>query len=430
MWSTIFATQYNRRSFIEMCLERSQAVTLDVTVDASKQVRVHKGCTCDKDERERLLPNEKVPCEWHFIFESLATPEHPGRIRTLNIDFCGTYYYYAIHRVGTTELALGACRFFSLSFPQLTTLGWADPGADDVGYIFSNSPFTPTLRRLSLSGYWEGVLVQLSNLTSFTFAYDDDCISAEAFRLFMSNNRSLESLSLDVLGFEDDSKGPPIDLLNLKSFSVSSCSHILSTIIRVPALQYLSSLRITLDGSVEGFILNATGDGITLSVETTLRNTAGAWQDLAGYARPAIRHVRFCDYPGNARSYGSDSGGRVVIPLLADAHTLEVGRDYLPFFYTGFLDDLKQLGPQLKIIRFEVWQEMEPSRYDDEYRLWGSDVLDQIEDLVKYRFEQGRPFSVVERMVVSENERSNRLQDHVWRSFYGSRKLSQYVLPA
>ena len=430
MWSTIFATQYNRRNFIEMCLERSQAVALDVTVDASKRVRAHKECTCDKDERRRLLPNENIPCEWHFTFELLATPEHSGRIRTLNIDFRGGSYYDPIPRVETSELALGACRFFSLSFPQLTTLGWADPGTDDVGYIFSISPFTPTLRRLSLSGYWDGVLTQLSNLTSFTFEYDDDWISAEAFRLFMSNNRSLESLSLDVFGFEDDSKGPPIDLLNLKSLSVSSCSHILSTIIRVPALQHLSSLRITLDGFVDGITLDATGDRITLSVETTLRNVAGAWQDLAGYTRPVIRHVRFCDYPEPARSYSGSSRGRVVIPLLADAHTLEVGRDYLPFFYATFLDDLKQLGPQLKIIRFEVWQEMEPCRDGDEYEAWGGNALDQIEDLVKYRFEQGRPFAVVERMVVSENERSNRLQDHVWRCFYGSRKLSQYVLPA
>jgi hypothetical protein len=48
---------------------------------------------------------------------------------------------------------------------------------------------------------------------------------------------------------------------------------------------------------------------------------------------------------------------------------------------------------------------------------------------VKHRFEQGRPFSAVERMVVSEDDRENRLQAYVWRCFYGVRKLDQYIRP-
>ena len=424
MWSGIFATQEDRRSFVEMCLKRSQAVALDVTVEVSKWVWAHKECTCDKGERKRFLPNEKIPCEWHFTFELLATLEHSKRIRTLNINFGGVYR--VIPRAGRMELTLGGCRFFSSSFPQLTSLGWADPGTDDAGYLFSNPPFTPTLRCLSLSGYWDGVLTQLNDLTSFTFAYDDNWISAEAFRLFMLNNQSLESLSMDLFGFEDDSKGPPVDLLNLKSFTVLSGSHALSTIIRVPAFQRLSSLRISFDSEGE-LILGATGDTIALLVKTSLPDIAEDWHDLTGYTRPAIRHVRLYDYPESVRDYYDDSDGRAVVPLLMDAYTLEVGCDYL---YSDFLDDLKQLGPQLKTIRFEVWEEMESFRESgDEYERRGGSLLDQIEDLVKYRFEQGHPFSAVERMVVSESETLNRLQDHVWRRFYDGRNLGQYVRP-
>jgi hypothetical protein len=60
----------------------------------------------------------------------------------------------------------------------------------------------------------------------------------------MRNNRSLESLYLKWIDFEGESKGPPVQLLNLKSFSVGLGAPIkkLSTIILVPAFRALSSL--------------------------------------------------------------------------------------------------------------------------------------------------------------------------------------------
>jgi hypothetical protein len=425
MWSTVFATKKDRRGFVEMCLERSQTVDLDVTMDASEWGWAHPGCTCDKDERRVLLPNENIPCEWHFIFEPLATLEHSKRIRTLDIDFRGTYH--PIPLVKRREFALEGCRFFSSSFPQLTSLTWNHAGRIYAKHIFSSSPFTPTLSSLSLGGALDGSFTQVNNLTSLTFVnYEIFGPRVESFRLFMLNNQSLESLSLDVLIFEGDSKGPSVDLPNLKSFEVHSHHQILSTIIRVPALQRLSSLRISLD-SDGGLVLDATGDTIALSVETVLPDAAEVWQGLTGYIRPTIRHVRLYDYPEGDRDYSGGGDGRAIISLLADAYVLEVGHGYLPFLYPGFSDNLKQLGPQLRTIRFEVW-EMEPFRESgDEYELWGGSHLDQIEDLVKHRFAQGRPFSTVERMVVSESETSNRLQDHVWRRFYDGRNLGQYV---
>jgi hypothetical protein len=429
MWSTIFATQQDRRGFIEMCLRRSQAVALDVTVNACKWGSAHKGCTCDEDERGRLLPNEMVPCEWHFAFESFATPEHSKRIHTLNIDFRDPHY--PIHRAEGVELALGACWFFSLSFPQLISLGWNDPGMDYVDYIFSNSPFTPALRSLSFEGFWFGSFTQLNNLTSFTLVHNTERISVDAFLLFLSNNQSLESLSLDIFEFRyGDLEPPPVHLPNLKSFSIHSSPEIISGVICIPALQRLSSLRISMTPDATNVILGAVGDGITLSVEAGLGDATDVWEDITGHARPTIRHARLCDYPEDVEDAQDLRGAKKVIPLLADVHTLEVGRGYLSLFYPSFLDDLKQLGPQLKTIRFEVWEEMEPFKENsDTYEHWGGCLLDEIEDLVKHRFEEGRPFSVVERMVVSESERSNRLQDHVWRCFYGDRNLGRYLQP-
>jgi hypothetical protein len=236
------------------------------------------------------------------------------------------------------KLALGACRFFSLSFPQLTSLGWADPGADDVGYIFSNSPFTPTLRSLSLSGYWDGVLAQLNNLTSFTLVRTTMIISAR--RPFGCSCRTINpsSHSRWTSSVSRMTQRVPLLIFSTSSRSAfSSCSHILSTIIRVPALQRLSSLRITLDGSVRDLYWVPLGMGSPSRSKPPYVIPREPGRTLLDTHGPAIRHVRFCDYPETPESYGSDSGERVVIPLLADAHTLEVGlticRSFTPAFW-------------------------------------------------------------------------------------------------
>jgi len=254
----------------------------------------------------------------------------------------------------------------------------------------------------------------------------------ETFRLFVSNNRFLESLSLDLMTFVGDTKGPPVDLPNLGLFSVRLCPLDMSAIIHIPTLQCLSSLRIY-EGSAPGVVrLVTTGNGITLQVIAFIVHVLEAWEDLVGYARPTIRHVRLCNYSGCRLSdTGGGGGGTATFSLLADSHNLEVGRGYLTLWYNGFLDDLKRFGPQLKTIRFEVWEEMEPFGKDGyEDKMYGHDLLDSIEELVKYRFENGCPFSAVERLVVCESEGSNRRQDHVWRCFYNDRKPGQSVRPS
>ena len=403
-----------------MCLERSLPAPLEVKVDASEVGRNHPSCTCDEDRRERLLPDETDPCPLHFVFEALAESRHSKRIRMLNISFCET----GIPLRSSVELVLGSCRFFTLPLLQLTSLDWNNEATPYANHLFSVPPFPPTLRSLSFKGSWHGQLTQVNNLTAF--ALDCDlALNAETFRTFMLNNQSLEKLSLHSFKFKGSPNGLPVHLSNLKSFSVRFPPKNLSSLVRVPDLQRLSSLCISEDNAEDWFTFRATGGGLVFSVESSLADIVGDWQDLTKHARPIIRHIRLQYYP----EYGvpGGRGGGAVISLFTDAHTLEVGYPYTTCFYNGFLDDLKQVGPRLKTIRFELPAETEPFQGTVEYECWDGGMLDDIEDLVRRRFEQGQAFSSVERMVVSESERTNRVQDYIWRCFYG--RLERYVQP-
>ena len=89
---------------------------------------------------------------------------------------------------------------------------------------------------------------------------------------------------------------------------------------------------------------------------------------------------------------------------------------------------MKQAGPQLMAVRFEVAENADPLHLcidDLEDRFFG-----RIEDLVKYWSEQGRLFAEVEGLAVSKDERANRLQAHAWNCFYDSRGIGRYdVVP-
>ena len=426
-WATIFVTEDDRRSFVEMCLKRSLPVPLEVTVHASEIGRHHPSCTCDKGLRKRLLPSEINPCEWHFVFETLAESRHSKRISMLNILFYGGY----ISPQGRIGLVLGSCQFFTLPFPQLVRLEWKNKSTQYVNHLFSIPPFPPTLRSLSFTGYWHRQLTQANNLTALALESYPDKVRVETFRTLMLNNRSLETLSLNRINLEGNSNGPPVHLSNLKSFSVCFPPKILASLVRVPALQRLSSLHISCtrdEGEGDGrFTFRATGDGITFSVKSDLVRIGETWQDFTGYAGPTTYHVRLHDDQQGVDL--ADGEGGAVIFLFTDAHTLGIGYKYFPFIYTDFFGNLKQLGPQLKTIRFELLAETEPFNLGVgcDYENWDGYLLDDIEDHVRYRFEQGRPFSSVERMVVGGSECTNRQQDYVWRCFYCDRRLDRYI---
>jgi len=425
VWSTVFITQTDCRSFVEACLERSHPVALDVTIDAGEMGPVRLDCECDKGGRGRLLPNETNPCEWHFQFESLAKTKHSNRIRVLDIDF-DVMWEHTAKSMGKVRLGLGGCRFFTSSFPHLTTLMWKNEEVKPANHLFT-SPFSLNLRSLTYVGPLDGLSAPVNNLTSFTFESDlgPDGTDAEDVRLFLLNNRSLESLTLKHIEFRGDLMGPPVLLSNLKSLNVSFTYKKLPAIIHVPAFRHLSSLRIGSHGH-DYYTLYATGDGITFYAQHFPSGPVETWENLTGYARPAIRHIHLGGGWPWVEPYGS---GVTLVSLLLDAHTLEIGDGYFPSQYDGFLDDLKQLGPQLKIIRFAISEELEPFPEDDDSSPRDGQLLDSIEDLVRDRFHQGRPLSAVERMVTNKGERANREQDFIWRCFYNGRKIYKYVQP-
>ena len=374
------------------------------------------------------MPNESDLCEWHFQFESLAEAEHSNRIRALDIDFDGTMLPPTERAEGLEKvgLVLGSCRFFASSFPQLTTLSWKNVNTKHANYLFSTSPFAPTLRSLTYVGPWDGLNARVNSLTSFTFEGDGlDGVRIEDFRSFLLNNPSLGSLALEYIEFEGDSTGPSTLLPNLKSLSVGIPDSRLSAIIHVPALRLLSSLRIGSDDG-EAYTLYATGDGIKFSARCRPGDIVETWGAFTRDTRPTIRHIHLGGC-GPIDCYG-EYDEFTFASMLSDVHTLEIGICYFPYWYDTFLYDLKQLGPHLKTIRLEIPEELEPFPGGDD--VWqDEELLDGIEDLVRDRFLQGRPLSAVERMVTSDSERVNREQDFVWRCLYDGRELGKFIKP-
>lgn len=295
-WTTVFATQSDRRSFVDMCLERSYPLSLEVMVDARSYSDgpARSSCTCIKGDFFELIHNWSEPCEWHFAFESLVETKHSGRICTLNIVLDdGTTVF------NKPELVLESCQFFKLPYLQPTSLKWDDSSAPYPDLLSYPSFFSPTLRSLSFRG-WSGSnqVLNLNNLISFTFDNHGQEISAESFRMFILNSQFLETLALFYINLEGDSNGPLAALPNLKSFSIHYSEYsrgMLSTIFRVPALQRLSSIVIsaTEEDNSLFFTLRATGDEIVLTIKCDLQGIEDAWKDLTGYAKPKIQYVRF-----------------------------------------------------------------------------------------------------------------------------------------
>ncbi|KAF9787506.1 hypothetical protein BJ322DRAFT_729341 [Thelephora terrestris] len=368
-------------------------------------------CTCDKDTQSRLIPNKIDPCELHFVFEVLAKTEHWKRIRKLEIS-CGKRPTGSFHE-GKHDLALESCQFFTLSPPQLTILEW------DNSHIRNSDPLQP----FTNYGPWHGQFMRLNHLTSFDLVHTR--ISTECIKTFMLNNPGLETLFLDENWFEGGSKTPPVDLPNLKSLVVWFPHSDLAPRFHAPAFQRLSSLTISIDDD-SPWAFHATGHETTLTFNHAFKEIVYGWEDVTGFTRPTIQHVPLENRDGI--EVGPEEENRGGLPLFMDAHTLEIGRGYANF-YCGFLSDLKHLGPQLKTIRFEIPGGSEPYLpLGYKYKWWTDKLLDFIEDLVIYRFEHGRPFFPVERMVVSKSKRVNREQDLVWQFFYNDRHLDRYLL--
>jgi hypothetical protein len=425
MWSTIFITQKDRRSFIEMCLERSYPAPLDITMEAFEMVRPYPGCMCSTGfNRIFLSPNERTPCEGHFQFDTLVEVQHSNRIHRLAINFDES----EVCELEKKRAVLGRSRFFASSFPRLATLRLKSKIRENAVGLFLTPPFPPSLRSLAYTGTWNHIITPVNNLTSFSFegALTLGLISVEDVRLFMLNNRSLESLRFVQVDFAGDPEGPPVHLHNLKTLTLSMACKRLSSVIRAPLLSRLSSLQIFLLRL--GFTLYATGDGIEFSVLSFRCECARVWEDFVGYASPTIRYVSLdCgETAGNWDSHNHNS----IVSMLSGAPILEIGKGCLKFLRDGWLlEGLKRLGPQLKVIRFVIGQDWELLERSDEDTEDTDRLPDQIEELVKYRFEHGRPFSEVERVVGEASVGPSVEEDLAWKRFYYGRNLGQYIQP-
>ena len=248
-------------------------------------------------------------------------------------------------------------------------------------------------------GAWSTLFALVNDLTSFVF--DGNCWSegtdVEAVRLFMLNDQSPESLGFKCIGSRGDAKGPPVYLPNLKSLSIGVAYRGLPTIIRVPALSRLSIAS----NFIRVVRFRMTPDMGSHSLpDAPHENSKRPGRNLQD-AGP-IHHVRLEDGPG------VDSCDHVKFLSLLPDHTLGIGDGCFPSWYRGFSCNLKQLGPQSKIIRFAVPDKLELLKGSNEHGNWGGFFLDRIEELAKYLFEQGYPVSVVERVVVNGSERTDR----------------------
>lgn len=427
-WTTVPATNKECRGFVEMCLERSGNLPLDVRVVVWDPVRNRDGCTCDKDSQGRLLPNGANPCECHFVFEALAETKHTSHITVLNVNF--ETFHDTAPPSDNTPITLKSCRFFASSFPQLADLTWNNNYGDRYGQLLQRQTFPRILCSLDFRGPWDDPFPQIRGLTSLTLHRG---YTPEAIRVFLLENQSLESLSL-ALDRVHASAGPPVKLPKLRFLGLDSlgpeCRF--PDYLHIPEMRSLTSLQVffILDQGYPSRTVSRAigGSGFTFSLTCGAWAIEEPWETFTGHARPTIKHI----HVGDGTTW-INRGGKFVVPLLdAYAHTLEVELIYTHttgWHYDTFWNRVKRAGLQLKTIRFEVSENMDPfhSRMDDPDK--DNQVFSRIEDLVKYRFEQGRPFAVVERLVVSEDERVNRLQAHAWNSFYNSRGIGRYVVP-
>lgn len=432
---------------------------LEVTVDINDKLRVPKGCSCKNDGWGKLLPNQQSPCEWHFSFELLAQPSVAERITLLRISsssqvltppsisrsftesswfhFSSLYFHPSFsasafqYSSWTPKLELTKCQFFLSTFQRLTTLVWDDEATKYARLFFSAPDALPELKSVTFEGRWHESLSlsRVANLTSFTIKRYLYTLNAEEFRLFLSNNTSLVSLeaSIDIRGHTE---GDPVVLPNLKSLSVDCDPEALSTILQVPAFQRLSTIWVsTKDGRDDLYTIHATGEEVSLSAEAKALKVQDGWRSLTGHAKPTIHRVRVHDT--HPEIFPSRDSWKEFTPLMADARTVDLGLTYLAVWEDGLWDELKQLR-ELRVIRFEILEEMNPfgEPCDPDEDLGDLNLLwDKIADLAEQRFRNGQPLQAVERIVVSEDEEIDRLQDVLWERFLEGRGVRNYFAP-
>ena len=428
-WTSIFATQWDHPSFIEACFKRSQPYPVEVTVDLEYGRRISDS-NCHGPIRETVIRTKEFPFEWHDRFKLLSRPSNAERIQVLR---------------GTTSCILYSLResegqkFLRPYLLQLTTLEWMErwpAHAQEWGRYARRFPDNdivlkfPKLRSLTFCGPWNASISNISNLTSFALKGLTGVLNIDRFRQFFQNNQTLVSLEVSNAIFGGRPKAAPACLPSLKSLTMNDSTR-LSAAIHIPAFQRLSTLQVSSERDHQEMrTFCATGDGFSLAAKLRVHNFRRYWVNLTRDARPTIYHLRMYDEQPDCVNTDCILHTLRDIPI-EDATTLDIGLGYSRCL-TGLLwDDLKSLELQLKTIRFEISEKFLPYGQSGDIStfLRDSDWWDRIVELVKVLSEKGQPLSAVERMVVSEDEEINRLQDVVWEQFLESNDIARFLLP-
>ena len=353
----------------------------------------------------------------NFVCEFLTRPEHSKRIRTFDITF--TSWNPSPGKMAPLEPSHQLSEL--THYPQLTSLEWVDARSMNPP-DFQHSPLlsAPRLRSLSFQGCaWLDKLPNISNLTSFTFA--GSSVDEATFRVFLQNNPSLETLSLDKVRFKGDSDQEPVVLSNLKSLTVKwPRSDSFGFYFHVPAFRRLSSLSYSIKLGVNNQDkLHATGKGIALTLESKYDLISEAWRHLTGYVKPTFERVRFENL--GLIQYNLSGRLSVLNDLFAGAHTLEISHDCNRLYPYLWGTVLERVMPQLRTIRFELPGNAKgcPGQSTgsvDGCDPQGSGLLDDIEKILG-NFKV--PWPSVERLVTtSESESVNRKQELVWQRIH------------
>jgi hypothetical protein len=423
-WTSIFATQEDCPGFIQACFERSQPLPIEITVDVGDKQRVARNFP-----RRTLYSSalaEEYPYERHVVFKLIDNQGNANRVQ-------------ALHGSSFIPVSSGRPRLFRLLLPQLTTLEWEErlpmealaPGQRRGSRPFPGDRLAlkfPKLRSLTFRGPWNCSICKIRNLTSFALTDLNGSLHIEDFRQFLLRNKTLVSLEVST-EMERAPRGAPVDLPNLKSLTFNY-STALSTIIHVPALRHLSTLRISPERCGDMGTLHASGDGISLVGKFRFDMIVRHWEILTKDARPTIRHLRLFGEQPDCIGPCFALHRLFAIPM-EDATTLDLGLNFSRSSADLFWGDLVRVGLRLKTIRFEIPEVYLPCGQSGDPSTFGLNSLwwDRIAELVELRSRYGRPLSTVERIIVTEDEEVNRLQDLVWERFLEDKDIARWLVP-
>ena len=411
LWSSVFVKS-DHKDFVTACLERSREVPLAVHLDLEHG-----------DYRDN-----------HASINPIPEVVHLKRIRTLDV-------HLSLLKNGEDrsdqdfQNALNNFGLFVLPLPVLESLNFRADHLFNVDthlefpkalFFWGSSPPT-ALRHLTLHGCYGGPILDVRNLTSFELAGDPEAfdpigLDQVTFLPFLSNNPSLVSLSLSHCGFPDRSQlsqVTPIELPELKTLQLIGIYGLssFSGLVRVPALQGLSSLRISAreNHCCPDFLVHAeSGDGFQLSYDANCREVAPGWLDITNGADPSPAFVRF----GRWDFCGELVRGAGVSPLVlfSGARVLEISASFASHWYHDFWEDLEKVGPQLATLRLEVIEGIKPA------------VAGSVETLARVRFNKGMPLTTMERMTFEDmSEEDEEKAKRLWEEFRAGLNIDQYL---